>query len=73
MMSVLTVSAMRWMERRRQRVRLRRLLDHDDRTLEDIGLRRSEIEHALALPWNADPAAEARRLSRRALCLDRKI
>lgn len=54
MITVLTAAALRWMELRRQRAALRRLLAHDDATLEDIGLPRAEIERRLALPLETD-------------------
>lgn len=72
MLTVLTASALRWMERHRQRAALRRLLDYDDSTLEDMGLRRPEIERALRLPFEADVMQEARRSSGVSLMLDRR-
>jgi uncharacterized protein YjiS (DUF1127 family) len=55
MITVLTVSALRWMERHRRRAALRRLLAYDDATLEDIGVPRATIERALRLPPDVDP------------------
>lgn len=54
MLTVLTATALRWMEQQRLRAALRRLLAHDDATLEDIGLPRAEIERRLAQPLEVD-------------------
>lgn len=70
-MTTLTRSALRWMEARRRRAALRRLLDHDDAMLADMGLVRAEVVEALRLPVGEDAGAAARRASRAALGLDR--
>ena len=72
MLTVLTASALRWMEHHRKRAALRRLLDQTDHTLEDIGFRRAEIERALRLPRRENAMDEAQRLSRVSLMLDRR-
>mgnify|MGYP002622078442 CR=1 FL=1 len=54
MLTVLTVTALRWMEQQRLRAALRHLLAHDDATLNDIGLPRAEIERRLAQPLEVD-------------------
>lgn len=54
MLTLLTAAALRWMELQRQRTALRRLLTHDDATLEDIGLSRADIERRLARPLGAN-------------------
>ena len=72
MLTVLTASALRWMEHHRRRAALRRLLDQDDEMLEDIGFRRADIERALRLPIGENAAQEAHRLSRMSLMLDRR-
>ena len=41
-------------DERDRRLRLARLLDYDDRLLDDMGLRRESIEAALALPPGAN-------------------
>lgn len=71
-MTMLTRAALRWMEEQRQRAVLRRLLDHDDRTLEDIGLTRIETEIALNLPPNRNAMAAARAGSAKVLHLDKR-
>lgn len=70
-MTMLTRSALRWIDENRRRAALRNLLVHDDRTLEDVGLMRGDIVHALDLPIGTNAAAAAHRASRRSLNLDR--
>ena len=43
MLTILTKSALRWMERHRRRAELRRILETNARQLEDIGLSPTEI------------------------------
>lgn len=53
-------------ERLRQATRrkgLKRLLDLDDHMLEDIGVLRHEVEHAVGLPLSINAATELRRIS----------
>ncbi|MEO1776367.1 MAG: DUF1127 domain-containing protein [Pseudomonadota bacterium] len=71
-MTMLTKAGLRWMEEHRKRAQLRRLLDHDDRMLEDIGLTRIEAEIALGLPMDQDAMKAAHAASRRSLSLDRR-
>ncbi|MEL6388453.1 MAG: DUF1127 domain-containing protein [Pseudomonadota bacterium] len=71
-MTMLTKAGLRWMEEHRKRAQLRRLLDHDDRTLEDIGLTRIEAEIALGLPMGQDAMKAAHAASRRSLSMDRR-
>ena len=75
MLTLLTNHILRWIRRHRQRAALRRMLQMNDRMLEDIGLRRTEIEAVLGDPLDREtwPMAEARRLSRLSLALDRCI
>lgn len=47
MMTVLTRSALRWLEQRRRRAEAQTLLERDARTLADIGLRRGAFRAAL--------------------------
>ncbi|MEM9061133.1 MAG: DUF1127 domain-containing protein [Pseudomonadota bacterium] len=55
----------------RRRRELRDLLDKDDRVLRDVGLTRADVEIALSKPLQFDARAEAIRLSRISLQLDR--
>jgi len=43
---------------RQSRLVIERLLTYDDRMLDDMGVSRSDIELALTVPMNQDPAAE---------------
>jgi uncharacterized protein YjiS (DUF1127 family) len=72
MMTMLIKFSLEWMERQRKRAVLRNLLRHDDHILEDMGLRRAEIERALQLPLDADAMRHARETSRASLALDRR-
>ena len=47
MMTVLTKSALHWMEAHRRRAESRRLLDSGHRTFADLGLRRGVLGEAL--------------------------
>jgi len=73
MVTMLTEAGLRWMEHKRQVAALRRLLQHEDNILEDIGLRRAEIERALALPQGSDMLRRARQASEASLRLDRRL
>lgn len=73
MVTMLTSAGLRWMEHQRQSAALRRLLTHDDSILEDMGLRRAEIERALALPPGSDMLRRAREASEASLKLDRRM
>ncbi|HUF88080.1 MAG TPA: DUF1127 domain-containing protein [Thermohalobaculum sp.] len=70
MLTILTRSALRWMEEHRRRAQLRGLLEKDDRMLEDIGLTRGDIEEALSRPMQADAREHAYRAATRSLALD---
>lgn len=70
MLTKLTAEGLRWMEQQRKRAVLRRLLEYDDGLLEDMGLRRPEIERALQLPLDADAMEHARQASTASLKLD---
>lgn len=70
MLTILTRTALRWMEEHRRRAELRRLLEKDNRMLEDIGLTRGDIEDALSQPIQADARDHAYRHSARSLALD---
>jgi len=75
MLTLITAHALRWIEHRRQRATLHRLLQMNDHMLDDIGLRRAEIEEALSHPLGTcpTPLTEARRLSRLSFALDRCV
>ncbi len=47
MITVLTRSAIHWMEAHRRRAEARALLDRDERSVADIGVERSALERAL--------------------------
>ena len=47
----------------RRRRGLRKLLDMDDHTLNDIGVTRGEVQIATNLPLSVDAATELRRMS----------
>lgn len=70
MMTILTKSALRWMEEHRRRVRLSALLKHDDKMLEDMGLVRGEILAALELPAEINAWTAARNGSKKSFALD---
>ncbi|MEM6677371.1 MAG: hypothetical protein AAF675_05820 [Pseudomonadota bacterium] len=72
MLTILTTSALRWMEDQRQRAALRRMLDRDDRTLEDVGLDREAIHEALRLPMGTALRDYALRRSQSRFILDRR-
>lgn len=70
-MAILTVSDLRWMEERRRRAALRRLLQADDATLTATGLERAALRAYAESTPDASLCAEARRhpaLSRRLGC-----
>lgn len=70
MLTLLLTALRRLAAERRRRIELRGLLDKDDRLLADMGLTRTEIEVALALPYTESACTAARRLSTRSLALD---
>jgi len=71
MLTTLTPSDLRWMERHRERAALRHLLGRSDRDLADMGFHRTAIERALRLPLAADAPQQARKWSRQSLLSDR--
>ena len=75
MLSLLANFFFRMIERKRQRAALHRLLQMNDRMLDDIGMRRSEIEDVLSHPADdcGSLVREARRRSQFVLALDRCV
>ena len=71
MLTMLTRSALRWMEEHRRRAQLRALLEKDDRILDDIGLTRADIVEALGQPLHVDARDHAYLHSARSLAFDR--
>lgn len=57
---------------RQSRAVTRQLLTHDDRLLNDIGVSRSDVNQALAISWDADPAVALAEIRRRRLQADRQ-
>lgn len=51
------------MDELRKRRSLKRLLDHEDYALNDMGLSRHDIDWVLSLPLSVDAAVELKRLS----------
>lgn len=70
MLTLLITALRRHMAERRRRAQLRELLAKDDRVLEDIGLRRVEIDEALGLGYSDNAREYAYRMSARSLALD---
>jgi uncharacterized protein YjiS (DUF1127 family) len=70
MIAYLTELARRWSAERRRRAQLRALLDKDDRILADIGLTRTDIEHALAQPITTDSREHAYQFSAKTLAME---
>ncbi len=71
MLSYFKPLARAWFKELRNRRELTNLLHKDDRILRDVGLTRPDVEAALAKPMQFDARAEALRLSRISLQLDR--
>lgn len=72
MLTLLITAIHRLIQERRGRAILRKLLnDKSDRILEDIGLRRAEIEEALGLPYTQSARDHAYIMSEQSLTLDR--
>lgn len=57
---------------RRARAATRGLLTHDDRLLSDIGVTRADVERALSVAWNEDPARALAEIRRRRLQAERQ-
>ena len=72
MLTLLLSAIRRRIRERRRRARLRSLLGKSDRILEDIGLRRSDIEEALGLPYAQSARDHAYRMSARSLASTRQ-
>ncbi len=70
MLTLLFAAIQRLIQERRRRVRLRLLLEKSDRILEDIGLRRADVEEALGLPYAESAGDHAYLMSARSLALD---
>ena len=70
MLTLLFSAIRRLIQERRRRARLRSLLGKSDRILEDIGLRRAEVEEALGLPYAENARDHATLMSARSLALD---
>ena len=71
MLNFIQSLARAWFKELRRRRELNNLLQKDDRILRDVGLTRPDVEAALAKPMAFDARAEALRLSRISLQLDR--
>lgn len=71
MLSYFKPLARAWFKELRNRRQLRDLLHKDDRLLRDVGMTRHDVEAALSKPMEFDARAEALRLSRISLQLDR--
>jgi len=56
--SALKSALARGYQARQSRLTIERLLTYDDRMLDDMGVTRSDIELALTVPINQDPAVE---------------
>lgn len=67
MLTLIANAFRRWLDDRRDRALLRRLLQKPDRELEDIGLTRGDIENALEQPYGVRIGEAARRGSRQSL------
>ena len=65
-------TARRILAARRSRAVTQRLLTHDDRMLADIGVTRSDVEQALAIAWDGDPAVALAEIRRRHIEADRR-
>ena len=70
MLTLLITALRRLSGERLRRAQLRELLTKDDRILEDIGLRRVEIDEALGLRYSDNARDYAYRMSARSLALD---
>ena len=70
MLTLLITALRRLTAERRRRAQLRELLTKDDRILEDIGLRRADIDEALGLRYSDNARDYAYRMSARSLALD---
>ncbi len=71
MLTLLITAVRRGMEESRRRSQLSELLEKDDRVLEDMGLRRTDVVEALGLPRWVNARDHAYRTSARSLALDR--
>lgn len=65
-------TARRILAARRSRAVTQRLLTYDDRMLTDIGITRSDVERALAVAWDGDPAVALAEIRRRHVQADRQ-
>lgn len=72
MLSLIATHFALWLKARRNRATLRRLLDKDDRVLDDAGLTRGDVEAALGLSYREDLVARARHMSELTLRLDQR-
>ncbi|MFT5508830.1 MAG: hypothetical protein ACI89J_001907 [Hyphomicrobiaceae bacterium] len=59
-------------EARRSRAITQLLLTHDDRMLNDIGVSRSDVEQALSVRWDVDPATMLAEIRRRRMQAERQ-
>jgi uncharacterized protein YjiS (DUF1127 family) len=57
---------------REGRAAVARLCGMDDRTLQDIGINRADVDQVLAAPWDADPSIELARIRRLRMQADRQ-
>ena len=63
---------LRLRDARRSRAVTERLLTLDDRMLNDIGVSRGDVERALAVDWDQNPALALAEIRRRRLQADRQ-
>ena len=70
MLTPLINAVRRWSQEHRSRSQLRALIEKDDRVLEDLGLRRGDVEEALGRSILENAREQATRLSTRSLALD---
>lgn len=64
LLSDVTASISLFLARLERRRRFRALLAYDDRTLDDMGVTRHEIERAAGLPLHVNAAVEVHRVAR---------
>ncbi|MEO0822368.1 MAG: DUF1127 domain-containing protein [Pseudomonadota bacterium] len=73
MFTPITLAVLRWIHDARERAALRRLLEKDDRLLDDMGLTRAEIQDVLSEPGAVNLHERAKAQSRLSLALDGRL